>query len=72
MMLTLQNDFSGERLAGFLADVENGDLDAGGGQRLRRGAAKARGAARDDGGDGVVDLHGGFLPVVANRIWQAA
>jgi len=41
-----------------IVDVEDGDLDARGGERFGRRAAKAGCAARDDGGRGGIEFHG--------------
>ena len=55
------------RLAGFLVDVEDGDLDAGLGQRFRAGAAEAGGAAGDDRGQPASN----FMPALPSiSRWQ--
>lgn len=46
----------------LLVEVEDGDLHTGGGQRLGARAAKARSAAGDDCGSGVIDLHFACIP----------
>jgi hypothetical protein len=57
-------EFLGERLALILLEVEDGDLDAFGGEGAGGGRAEAGGAACDDRGDGVVELHDCPLIVV--------
>src|SRR3546814_8560658 len=42
-----------------VVDVENGDLDPGGGERFGGRAAETRSPAGDNGGGGGIDLHGG-------------
>ena len=54
-------DVLGHGLALGLVHVEDGDLDAVGGQGADGGFAEAGGAAGDHRGDGGVELHGGFL-----------
>jgi hypothetical protein len=47
--------------AGGFVDVEDGDADAGSGERLRAGLAEAGCASGDDGRDCVVEAHGFLL-----------
>jgi hypothetical protein len=62
--LTLQNTppiSAATCVAALLVHVEQGDLDALGGQGAGGGFAEARSAPGDDGGDGAIEFHGRFL-----------